>query len=455
MKKINIAVILSGGGGERSQLEYPKQFFKVAGKTVIEHTLNQFEQNDKIEQIIIVMNPNYIKEIEDIVIKNCFKKITKILSGGNTRYQSSLIAINSIDSPPNSVNIIFHDAVRPLIDQNIINHVIEALDMYEAVDVAIPTPDTIVRVEDGIITEIPEREKLFRGQTPQGFHLETIKKAYDIALKDPLFKTTDDCGVVKKYLPEVKIGLVQGSVYNMKITYPVDTYIIEKYFQLKSEIIKPEDDYRFLNGKTIVVFGGSSGIGKEICNIGMRYNANFYSFSRSQNNCDITNREKVKEALNYVIKETGKIDAVINCVGILYKIPLNNMKMEDIYQIVNTNLLGTIIVAKESFEYLKSTKGHLICFTSSSYTRGRPYYSIYSSTKSGIVNFCQAISLEWEPYGIKVNCINPERTKTPLRIKNFGNEDENKLLQPEYVAKITLLVLNKTFTGQVIDIKKK
>ena len=94
-------------------------------------------------------------------------------------------------------------------------------------------------------------------------------------------------------------------------------------------------------------------------------------------------------------------------------------------------------------------------FTSSSYTRGRAFYSIYSSTKAAIVNFVQAVAQEWEPAGIAVNCINPERTKTPMRVQNFGVEPDDTLLRSEDVAAATVRSLLSDYTGQVIDVKRK
>ena len=95
----------------------------------------------------------------------------------------------------------------------------------------------------------------------------------------------------------------------------------------------------------------------------------------------------------------------------------------------------------------------LLFYTSSSYTRGRAFYSLYSSTKAAVVNFVQAIAQEWEASGVKVNCINPERTKTPMRERNFGVEDASTLLTAETVAKESLKTLLSDFTGQVIDVK--
>ncbi|QYR11470.1 hypothetical protein GRF55_10435 [Prevotella sp. Rep29] len=109
-----------------------------------------------------------------------------------------------------------------------------ALHHHHAIDVAIPATDTIIDVEGDFIHSIPERSRLKRGQTPQAFAITTIREAYDKALKDPQFKVTDDCGVVKKYLPDQPIFVVNGEETNMKLTYKEDTYIMDKFFQLRN-----------------------------------------------------------------------------------------------------------------------------------------------------------------------------------------------------------------------------
>ena len=85
---------------------------------------------------------------------------------------------------------------------------------------------------------------------------------------------------------------------------------------------------------------------------------------------------------------------------------------------------------------------------------GRAFYSIYSSTKAAIVNFVQAVAQEWEADGIRINCINPERTKTPMRVKNFGIEPDDTLLTSEKVAEATLRTLLSDDTGLVIDVRR-
>lgn len=449
----NIAVILAGGVGSRLGLSTPKQFFKVAGKMVVEHTVEAFEGNSHIDEIAIVSNPFYISEFESLVIKNNWHKVKKILKGGKERYDSSLSAIAAYTGC--DVNLIFHDAVRPLVSQRIINDVITALQTYKAIDVALPSADTIIEVEGDFISQIPDRSKLRRGQTPQAFSLEVIREAYEIALKDPQFKATDDCGVVRKYLPAVPIYVVTGEECNMKLTYKEDTYLLDKFFQLRqseANILVGQADFA---GKVAVVFGGSYGIGAEIVRLLEEQGCKVYNFSRKLNQIDVGIRENVVRALASVHQQTGQIDYVINTAGILNKEPLATMDYSTIEAAIQTNYLGTIHVAVESLPYLKETKGKLVFFTSSSYTRGRAFYSIYSSTKAAIVNFVQAIAQEWEGFGICVNCINPERTKTPMRVQNFGIEPEETLLSAQKVAEATLSTLISDYTGQVIDVKRE
>ena len=170
---MNVAVILAGGVGKRLGLSTPKQFFKVAGKMVVEHTIDTFEHNSKIDEIAIVSNAFYISEFETLILKNGWKKVKKILKGGKERYDSSLSAIYAYEGQKD-VRLIFHDAVRPLVSQRIIDDVVEALDKYDAINVALPSADTIIEVDGDFISNIPDRSRLRRGQTPQAFRLETI-----------------------------------------------------------------------------------------------------------------------------------------------------------------------------------------------------------------------------------------------------------------------------------------
>lgn len=451
--KRNIAIILAGGVGSRLGMSTPKQFFKVAGKMVVEHTIDVFERNQHIDEIAIVSNPALVADFENIVLRNKWRKVKKILKGGAERYYSSLSAITAYQNE--DANLIFHDAVRPLVSQRIIDDVVKALDTHRAVNVAVPSADTIIEVDGDFITNIPDRSRLRRGQTPQAFDRQLISDAYDKALKDSNFRTTDDCGVVRTYLPEEPIFVVRGEESNMKLTYREDTYMMDKLFQLKST--EPNDvqiDADSFRGRVAVVFGGSYGIGKNIVEMLEQSGAHVHSFSRSATHTDVGDDNQVALALSAVEQKEGHIDYVINTAGVLNREPLASMEYDTILKAVQTNYMGTVNVALRSRPYLQRTRGKLIFFTSSSYTRGRAFYSIYSSTKAAIVNFVQAVAQEWDADGISINCINPERTKTPMRQQNFGVEPDETLLMPERVAEATLRTLLTDCTGQVIDVRR-
>ena len=451
--KRNIAIILAGGVGSRLGMSTPKQFFKVAGKMVVEHTIDVFERNQHIDEIAIVSNPALVADFENIVLRNKWRKVKKILKGGAERYYSSLSAITAYQNE--DANLIFHDAVRPLVSQRIIDDVVKALDTHRAVNVAVPSADTIIEVDGDFITNIPDRSRLRRGQTPQAFDRQLIADAYEKALKDPNFRTTDDCGVVRTYLPEEPIFVVRGEESNMKLTYREDTYMMDKLFQLKST--EPNDvqiGAESFGGKVAVVFGGSYGIGKNIVEMLEQSGAHVHSFSRSATHTDVGDYNQVALALAAVEQKEGHIDYVINTAGVLNREPLASMEYDTILKAVQTNYMGTVNVALRARPYLQRTRGKLIFFTSSSYTRGRAFYSIYSSTKAAIVNFVQAVAQEWDADGISINCINPERTKTPMRQQNFGIEPDETLLMPERVAEATLRTLLTDCTGQVIDVRR-
>lgn len=454
---MNIAVILAGGVGSRLGLDKPKQFMKVAGKTVLEHTVDTFQNHNVIDEIVIVMHANYVHDAETMVLKNHWTKVKKILNGGKERYESSLVAIKAYENHPDKddLNLIFHDAVRPLVSKKIIHDTIEALDKYKAVDVAIPSADTIIKLDESkqCIDYIPDRSFLNRGQTPQAFKYYVISRAYELAMKDPNMQTTDDCGIVRKYLPDIPIYVVKGAEQNVKLTYPEDVYVLDKLFQLKST--KPDShlDLRQLKGKVMAVFGGNSGIGLDMIKIAEDHGALCYAFSRSQTGTDISNLEDVVCALKHVQEAEGKIDYVVNSAAVLNKEPIMHLDNNMVNSIIDINYRGMVNVTIAAHDYVKENQGAVLQFTSSSYTRGRANYALYSSTKAAVVNFVQAIAEEWQEEGIHINCINPQRTKTPMRTANFGIEPDETLLKSEEVARVSLETLLSDFSGEVVDIK--
>ncbi|HEY9294125.1 MAG TPA: bifunctional cytidylyltransferase/SDR family oxidoreductase [Microlunatus sp.] len=464
----NVAVVLAGGTGTRVGLDIPKQLIKIAGKPVIEHTIIALSKSPLIDEIIIMMTPGHLDPISAIVRNGGYRKVTQILEGAGTRNDTTQAALAALGDQ--DCNVILHDAVRPLVSQTVIEANVRALADYAAVDTAIPSADTIIQVdgelsggqriggEQPVISDVLKRALLRRGQTPQSFRLSVLRKAYEFANQDPNFTATDDCTVVLRYLPDIPIAVVDGHERNMKITEPIDVYLADKLFQLTSAdrpALLTEQEYEAaLGGKTMVVFGGSYGIGSDIAALARKYGAEVHTFSRSSTNTHVDRREDVHAAAQAVMAKSGRVDFVVNTAGVLPRGQLSATSEETIYSATEINYLGPVFIAQEFYPYLAETQGSLLLFTSSSYTRGRSGYALYSSAKAAVVNLTQALADEWAGAGIRVNCVNPERTATPMRTKAFGAEPEGTLLDSGEVARQSLDVLLAGQTGHVIDIRR-
>ena len=216
-----IAVILAGGTGSRMGAPLPKQFLECRGRLLIEYAVDAFDSHPLVDEVAVVVHPDYIDYMEKVVRRNGWVKLRKLLKGGEERYLSSLAAIRAYEGGT-EVNLLLHDAARPWVSEGIITRVVEALAVHEAVGVAIPSTDTVWEVEGGAVCAIPDRRRMWLAQTPQAFRLPLIAEAYRRALEDPDFSATDDCGVVLRYMPDVSICVVEGDVANKKITFIKD-----------------------------------------------------------------------------------------------------------------------------------------------------------------------------------------------------------------------------------------
>lgn len=228
----NVAVILAGGMGTRVGGNIPKQLIPLSdGRSVLEHSVDAFEAASCIDEIVIVMHPEWIKEAEELCRRNTWQKVRQIISGGSERWESSFFAIKAISSSlpgRNEVGVFLHDAARPFVSQRILADVAEALKTHAAVTVAVPVTDTLYKVRrDDVrgtkeVETIPSRTDFMRAQTPQAFHLDVLQKAFERALAQGQVAVTDDVGIVQAYMPEQPIFIVSGEEANRKITYAED-----------------------------------------------------------------------------------------------------------------------------------------------------------------------------------------------------------------------------------------
>lgn len=225
----NVAVILAGGMGTRVGGNTPKQLLPLAdGRSVLEHSVDAFEAASCIDEIVIVMHPEWLKEAEELCRRNTWQKVRQIIAGGSERWESSWHAIQAFSGQLSEISLWLHDAARPFVSQRILTDVAEAMETHAAVTVGVPVTDTLYKVRrDDVrgtkeVEAIPSRADFMRAQTPQAFHLDVLKEAFERALAQGQVAVTDDVGIVQAYMPEQTIFIVSGEEANRKITYAED-----------------------------------------------------------------------------------------------------------------------------------------------------------------------------------------------------------------------------------------
>lgn len=225
------AVICAGGIGSRmGNAEKPKQYLNVGGKPIILHTIEKFVVNEEFEKIIVLVPESWISYTKDIINKH-LKGVEKIevMAGGSDRNSTIMNAINYIEEKfglDDDTIIVTHDAVRPFVTHRIIMDNIKAAVKVGACDTVIPATDTIVESIDGEkISSIPDRSKVYQGQTPQSFRAKRLKELYLSLTAEEKAILTD---AAKIYLLKGEaVHLVSGEVFNIKITYPYDLTVAE------------------------------------------------------------------------------------------------------------------------------------------------------------------------------------------------------------------------------------
>ena len=229
---MNYGVVVAGGVGTRMGADKPKQFLIIGNKPIIVHTVEKFVLCSELEKIIVLTPSDWIEYTEDILEKNLGDNLMKrvaVIEGGATRNETIMNSINYIESNyglDDDTVILTHDAVRPFVTHRIIKDNIEAVMKYGATDTVIPATDTIVEAQDGnIISAIPDRSKMYQGQTPQSFKAKELRDTYQALTQEEKDILTD---ATKIYVLKGKqVKLVKGESFNIKITYPYDLEVAE------------------------------------------------------------------------------------------------------------------------------------------------------------------------------------------------------------------------------------
>jgi len=210
------AGILAGGSGKRmGHTELPKQFLSIAGKPLLIHTLEKFLLCNRFDRIYVGTVKEWLSHTKEI-IENYIVATDRIrvCVGGADRNGTIMSIIDSIDaefSISDDDIIVTHDAVRPFLSRRIIEDNIDAALQFGACDTIIPATDTIAVSENGeFLSEIPDRTKMYQGQTPQSFNIKLIRSCFDELSDDKKAILTDACKIC--VLSGVKVAVVMGDV---------------------------------------------------------------------------------------------------------------------------------------------------------------------------------------------------------------------------------------------------
>ena len=229
----NFAVILAGGIGQRMGESLPKQFIKLSGCPIIILTIRRILSVLEFDKIIIVIHPDWKQylqnQIEEYRIST--EKII-ITSGGKERLDSiknSLKEIMLISNSPDDI-VVICDAVRPFVSKEILQNSIKMSRSHGACVCALPAIDTMLYVENNIITSVPLRKNIFHGQAPDSFQVSILNEALNSLTEDEKKIITGTAQIcVLKHIP---VYTIPGDIKNIKITTPDDIKIAENILQM-------------------------------------------------------------------------------------------------------------------------------------------------------------------------------------------------------------------------------
>ncbi len=428
---MNSAIILAAGKARRFNSSIPKQFMTIDGRQVLSFSVKTFSDHPGIDEIIITAGE------KDIVQVRADYPECKVVPGGETRQESTIRGMEACSS--GSRNVLVHDSARPFVTQRIITCCLDMLEKHDGAAPIRPVQDSIIKETEGRAGYM-DRSTIKVVQTPQAFRSEVLKAAHDSG-----FESTDQVGLVYLHNPDADIGFFEGDSFNFKITTRMDLYFAEQLMRNRVYLNPSGFDG---TGKTALVLGGTSGIGKAIADRLLSYGVDV---TMAGSEIQVQNPGSLDRFLD------RRWDIIIHSMGVM-KIGsksiitlVENLSYNEWDEGVKINLTSAFLAVKLAMETMKNG-GHLLFIGSSAAKRGRKNFALYSAAKAGLVNFVQSVAEELQDRRIMVNLINPSRTFTKMR-SVFTGEDPTKMLKPERVAEIATAYCHGRLTGQIFDLR--
>ncbi|MBU0982596.1 MAG: 2-C-methyl-D-erythritol 4-phosphate cytidylyltransferase [candidate division Zixibacteria bacterium] len=223
----NRALIVAAGSSERFGGDVPKQYREVAGRPLLAWTISRFEAARLIDEIVLVVAEDYLLFVSERVVDPFgFRKVTKIVPGGDTRQESVRLGLERM--PISTALVAIHDGARPLVTPADIDRVIEVAATDRAALLVQSVTDTVKRVEQGFVLATLDRKVLCQAQTPQVFQYDLIRKAHEDA-RESGESATDDTALIERR--GFKVRAVESSSINLKVTTPEDLLIARAFIE--------------------------------------------------------------------------------------------------------------------------------------------------------------------------------------------------------------------------------
>lgn len=234
---MNLALIIAGGSGHRMGQDIPKQFLTVNEKPIIIYTLENFQNNDKIDEILVVCIEGWENVLKAYAKQFNITKLKYVIDGGATAQESIRNGVNKLYSEYKGDHcVVIHDGIRPLVDETVLNDVIDTCLTFGNGVSSLPYNEQIfIKKDDKTTDQYIPRETLMRVSTPQAYKLEKLYTSYKKAFDNNIGVTGSS--YVNTMMVELgeTLHFAKGSDKNIKLTSKEDLYIFKAYISAKNE----------------------------------------------------------------------------------------------------------------------------------------------------------------------------------------------------------------------------
>ena len=224
---MRFCILLAGGSGRRFGGDKPKQYLDLGGCMLIEHSMSIIKSLPDIDRCVVVTQEATNPDID--YLKNRYDQQFIYTTGGENRQESVMNGLERLKKEtPRAMKstVLIHDSARPFA-KKVFMDVLRELENSEVVIPGLKPKETLYRVKDGRVAEIPKRDSLFSVQTPQGFDFNLIYQAHQDAILENNFTFTDDGSLVFRY-SETETVIIRGDPDNIKITNHTDLLIAKQ-----------------------------------------------------------------------------------------------------------------------------------------------------------------------------------------------------------------------------------